>query len=271
MAGRESRCHAPQASDAGAACPGGGPGAGSAQHFAPPATVPGEYGPAEVANPVGRPTRISTAWSGLAIGRGWPLARLLTVQAALTLRLVWSHTASAGEALNLSAGRLELAHLSPAARSRPSRATSPGRRSAIRRSAPSPPSPPSPPSRQPGRSGGCPVAVYGDDAHRDRTPGRRDQAAIRPPVSVLRRGPVRRRRRAPSSSVRWLPTMRWRCACSRSARGWRSSRPPRPARRRRLRPCLPLRASSRPPATRAAHARDRGSGLPGRAGRVPAV
>ena len=45
------------------------------------------------------------------MSRGWPLALLLTVQAALTLRLIWSNTAFADEALYLSAGRLELAHL----------------------------------------------------------------------------------------------------------------------------------------------------------------
>jgi 4-amino-4-deoxy-L-arabinose transferase-like glycosyltransferase len=45
------------------------------------------------------------------MGRGWPLALLLAVQAALTLRLVWSNTAFADEALYVSAGRLELAHL----------------------------------------------------------------------------------------------------------------------------------------------------------------
>ena len=43
--------------------------------------------------------------------RGWPPVLLLTVQATLTLRLVWSNTAFADEALYLSAGRLELARL----------------------------------------------------------------------------------------------------------------------------------------------------------------
>ncbi len=45
------------------------------------------------------------------MARGWPLMLLLTVQAALTLRLIWSNTAFADEALYLSAGRLELARL----------------------------------------------------------------------------------------------------------------------------------------------------------------
>ena len=45
------------------------------------------------------------------MARGWPLVLLLTMQAAATLRLVWSNTAFADEALYLSAGRLELARL----------------------------------------------------------------------------------------------------------------------------------------------------------------
>jgi hypothetical protein len=72
---------------------------------APPAIQP-----AEIANPAGRLTRISTAWSALGTGRGWPLALLIAVQAALTLRLIWTNTAFSDEALYLWAGRLELAH-----------------------------------------------------------------------------------------------------------------------------------------------------------------
>jgi Dolichyl-phosphate-mannose-protein mannosyltransferase len=75
------------------------------RQLAPPA-----FEPAAVAHPAGRPTRISTAWSALGTGRGWPLALLLAVQAALTLRLIWSNTAFSDEALYTWAGRLELAH-----------------------------------------------------------------------------------------------------------------------------------------------------------------
>jgi Dolichyl-phosphate-mannose-protein mannosyltransferase len=73
---------------------------------APPAP-----GSADVARPVGRRVRFSTAWAGLAIAAGWPLGLVLTIQAALTLRLIWSNTAFSDEALYLWAGRLELAHL----------------------------------------------------------------------------------------------------------------------------------------------------------------
>lgn len=78
---------------------------------APRRGAPPAIEPAEVANPVGRPARIPAAWSGLGTGRGWPLALVLTVQTALTLRLIWSNTAFSDEALYLWAGRLELAHL----------------------------------------------------------------------------------------------------------------------------------------------------------------
>jgi hypothetical protein len=47
----------------------------------------------------------------LAAGAPWPLALLLALQAALSLRLVWSNTAFPDEALYLWAGRLELTHL----------------------------------------------------------------------------------------------------------------------------------------------------------------
>jgi hypothetical protein len=64
-----------------------------------------------VPEPAGRVLSRSTAWSGLASGRSWPLAILLCLQAALSLRLVWSNTAFPDEGLYLWAGRLELAHL----------------------------------------------------------------------------------------------------------------------------------------------------------------
>ena len=43
--------------------------------------------------------------------RGWPLAVVLVIQAALSLRLVWSATAFLDEGEYLTVGRLELAHL----------------------------------------------------------------------------------------------------------------------------------------------------------------
>jgi hypothetical protein len=55
--------------------------------------------------------RTSGAWAGLATGTGWPIAALLVVQALLSMRLIWSNTASSDEALYLWAGRLELSHL----------------------------------------------------------------------------------------------------------------------------------------------------------------
>jgi 4-amino-4-deoxy-L-arabinose transferase-like glycosyltransferase len=44
------------------------------------------------------------------VARGWPLLAVLAVQAALSLRLVWSSTAFQDEALFLRAGHLEWAH-----------------------------------------------------------------------------------------------------------------------------------------------------------------
>lgn len=64
-----------------------------------------------VAEPVGRQARVSTSWSGLATGTGWPISLVLAVQAVLSLRLIWSNTAFADEALYVWAGRVELAHL----------------------------------------------------------------------------------------------------------------------------------------------------------------
>ena len=48
-------------------------------------------------------------WGGLA-DRRWPLLAVLAVQAALSLRLVWSNTAFQDEGLYLWSGHLELAH-----------------------------------------------------------------------------------------------------------------------------------------------------------------
>jgi dolichyl-phosphate-mannose-protein mannosyltransferase len=67
---------------------------------------------AEVAEPVGRQVSTSAARSGRFVDSRWPLALVLVLQSALSLRLIWSNTAFSDEALYLWAGRLELAHLS---------------------------------------------------------------------------------------------------------------------------------------------------------------
>jgi hypothetical protein len=64
----------------------------------------------EVAEPVGRQVRMSADRSGLLVASRWPLALVLVLQSALSLRLIWSNTAFSDEALYLWAGRLELAH-----------------------------------------------------------------------------------------------------------------------------------------------------------------
>jgi hypothetical protein len=99
--------------DCGAARPGVAPPQLAHQDLAAfPAFRPGEFaGLGEIAEPAGRSARISTAWSSLGTSPGWPLALLLTIQCALTLRLIWSNTAFSDEALYLWAGRAELAHL----------------------------------------------------------------------------------------------------------------------------------------------------------------
>src|SRR5260370_25499155 len=47
----------------------------------------------------------------LLTAHGWPLAIILAIQAALSLRLVWTATAFQDEALYLAVGHLEFAHL----------------------------------------------------------------------------------------------------------------------------------------------------------------
>ena len=66
----------------------------------------------------------------------WPLLAVLAVQAALSLRLVWSNTAFQDEALYLRAGHLEWARWLHRRRSRTFPPTSPGRPSSTRRSGP---------------------------------------------------------------------------------------------------------------------------------------
>lgn len=67
-------------------------------------TAPGrEPGPYPV-GPPRRPVPLLSAW-------GWPLAVVLAVQAALSVRLLWSNTAEIDEGFYLSSGYLELSHL----------------------------------------------------------------------------------------------------------------------------------------------------------------
>src|SRR5579875_3784401 len=54
--------------------------------------------------------RSAGALERLLVARAAPLAIILTIQAALSLRLVWKTTAFLDEALYLSVGHLELAH-----------------------------------------------------------------------------------------------------------------------------------------------------------------
>jgi hypothetical protein len=64
-------------------------------------------GAAELSAPPEPPARPSAV---RALAGRWPLAAVLAVQAVLSLRLVWSNTASEDEALYLWAGHLEWAH-----------------------------------------------------------------------------------------------------------------------------------------------------------------
>jgi 4-amino-4-deoxy-L-arabinose transferase-like glycosyltransferase len=77
----------------------------------PQAAPPAASAAVPVARPVGRVLSRSSAWSGLGTGTRWPLSVVLLIQAALSLRLIWSNTAFPDEALYLWAGRLEISHL----------------------------------------------------------------------------------------------------------------------------------------------------------------
>ncbi len=59
---------------------------------------------------IARPGRVPRAAARQFLARRWPLLAVLGVQAALSLRLVWSNTAFQDEALYLRAGHLEWAH-----------------------------------------------------------------------------------------------------------------------------------------------------------------
>src|ERR1700689_1538 len=59
---------------------------------------------------IARPGRARRAGARQFLARRWPLLTVLGVQAALSLRLVWSNTAFQDEALYLRAGHLEWAH-----------------------------------------------------------------------------------------------------------------------------------------------------------------
>jgi 4-amino-4-deoxy-L-arabinose transferase-like glycosyltransferase len=65
---------------------------------------------AEDAVPEARPGRAGGGLERLLNIRGWPLGVVLAIQAALSLRLVWSATAFLDEGEYLTVGRLELAH-----------------------------------------------------------------------------------------------------------------------------------------------------------------
>ena len=73
---------------------------------APTAPVPVIRDP-PVSAPTRRPQR---PWRDRLVRHPWPLAAILTVQAALSLRLVWSNTAFPDEALYLWSGHLEWTH-----------------------------------------------------------------------------------------------------------------------------------------------------------------
>lgn len=79
--------------------------------LAPPSwqtPVPGERAPWQIPGDGARPAPVSL---GQRLGRfPWPFAAVLAVQAALSLRLVWTNTAYEDEALYLWAGHLQLAH-----------------------------------------------------------------------------------------------------------------------------------------------------------------
>jgi Dolichyl-phosphate-mannose-protein mannosyltransferase len=76
---------------------------------APPVRPARPAKPPRPARPA-RPGRAAAGWERLLSGRGWPLAVVLAIQAALSLRLVWSATAFLDEGEYLTVGRLELAH-----------------------------------------------------------------------------------------------------------------------------------------------------------------
>ncbi len=89
----------------------GAPGHESLAGHVRPLARPGDPGPATASlNRLGRP--VQTRWARVPVLRRvpLPLAIVLVVQAALSLRLVWSNTAFGDEALYLWAGHLEWAH-----------------------------------------------------------------------------------------------------------------------------------------------------------------
>jgi len=71
---------------------------------------PGSFDPPAAGAGSGAKTAPAARLERLLSARGWPLAFVLAVQAALSLRLVWSATAFIDEGLYLSVGHLELGH-----------------------------------------------------------------------------------------------------------------------------------------------------------------
>jgi hypothetical protein len=95
--------------------PGGGQAAASIRPDTMPdwRPKPGSFAP-PVAQDAGRdapPARVGGGLERLLNIRGWPLGLVLAIQAALSLRLVWSATAFIDEGLYLSVGHLELNHV----------------------------------------------------------------------------------------------------------------------------------------------------------------
>ncbi len=89
----------------------GPPAAAAAGPDARPGRAAGpDARPGRGAGPDARPGRGAGLYRLLDV-RGWPLAVVLVIQAALSLRLVWSATAFLDEGEYLTVGRLELAHI----------------------------------------------------------------------------------------------------------------------------------------------------------------
>jgi hypothetical protein len=74
----------------------------------PPVTAPAVLVPPDLVPSRRRPPRRARAWTTIGTAPGWPVGVVLSVQAALSLRLIWSDSAFPDEALYLWAGRLEL-------------------------------------------------------------------------------------------------------------------------------------------------------------------
>jgi hypothetical protein len=100
-----SRVAVPNRTVPGLAVPGRtGPGRTGPGRTGPGRTGPGRTGPGR-----GRAGPGVRAWAGLGTARAWPVGVILAAQAAGSLRLIWSNSASAAEARYLLVGRAQLA------------------------------------------------------------------------------------------------------------------------------------------------------------------